>query len=330
MGLTREYIMTPEFQIIADGNDITSAIRKGLLSLNVSDEAGITSDKVEIRLDDSKGIIALPRTGAELEVFIGYKETGLVRMGLYVVDEVLLSGEAKTLGIRARAANMRKSLKSPKTRSWDKVTLGNMVERIASEHGLTPRISEEFANLAVEHVDQTESDLNLLTRLARQHDAAVKPVGEFLVFVPKGQAKTAAGVHIPNIMVNVKEITSWSATFAERGKYGAVVGEYHNAETAVKENVKVGSGEPVFTLRHNHSNADEAKQAAKAQLERFTRGTGTLQLTAPGNTRFMAEGKIEVTGVRTGVDGQWMIKKVDHNLDGNGYSCRIDAETPKK
>ena len=45
-------------------------------------------------------------------------------MGAYTVDELELSGPPQTLTIRARAADLRQSLKAPKTRAWDATTLG--------------------------------------------------------------------------------------------------------------------------------------------------------------------------------------------------------------
>ena len=87
------------------------------MSLTVSDRAGLHTDTVEIRLDDREGHIDLPNKGAELKVSIGDKEQGLVQMGLYTVDEIELSGPPDTLIIRAKAANMRSSLKEHKTRS---------------------------------------------------------------------------------------------------------------------------------------------------------------------------------------------------------------------
>ena len=46
-------------------------------------------------------------------------------MGLYTVDELELSGPPDTLTIRAKAANIRSSLKEHKTRAWDDTTLGD-------------------------------------------------------------------------------------------------------------------------------------------------------------------------------------------------------------
>ncbi len=79
--------MTPDFKVIAAGINITPQIRDRLLSLTVNDEAGLRSDQVEITLDDRDNAIELPSPGAPLAVFMGYKETFLVPMGVYTVDD---------------------------------------------------------------------------------------------------------------------------------------------------------------------------------------------------------------------------------------------------
>jgi len=76
--------LTPAFKVMAESQDITRKIGDRLLSLTVTDNAGIQSDTVEIRLDDKHHELILPRTGAELEVSLGYKESGVERMGLSV------------------------------------------------------------------------------------------------------------------------------------------------------------------------------------------------------------------------------------------------------
>ena len=89
--------MQPDFKILADKQDITATIRDRLLSLRVTDEAGTKSDTVEIQLDDRDSKISWPRHGAELEVLLGYRSEGLVRMGHYVVDEIEHSGPPSAL-----------------------------------------------------------------------------------------------------------------------------------------------------------------------------------------------------------------------------------------
>ncbi|MDF1583908.1 MAG: hypothetical protein P1P78_11420 [Methyloprofundus sp.] len=63
--------MTPAYKILANQNDITAAIRDRLISLNITDEAGMQSDSITIVLDDRDNIIELPNKGAQLDVFIG-------------------------------------------------------------------------------------------------------------------------------------------------------------------------------------------------------------------------------------------------------------------
>jgi len=40
-----------------------------------------------------------------------------------------------------------------------------------------------------------------------------------------------------------------------------------------------------------------------------------------------AEGKLTITGVRDGVNGDWTLTRVTHTIDGSGYRCSAEAET---
>ena len=322
--------MTPAFQILADSRDITEKIADRLLALTITDEAGIQSDTVEIRLDDRDDAIELPRTGAELMISIGYRETGLAKMGLYTVDEISLSGPVRTMAIRAKAANMPQSVKAPKTRPWDEITLGDLVSAIAGEHGLTPRVGTELAGINLPHLDQTEeSDLHLLTRLAQQFDAVAKPAGGMLLLVKRGQAKSATGKTIPEVILRPDELSSWQATLAERGRYGSVIAEWHDKSAAKREMVQAGDGDPIFQLRRSYPDAEQALSATEAKLASLSRGTGSLEVTLPGNPNLMAEGSVKLTVFRSGIDGRWLINRVTHSISSQGYTTSFSAESLK-
>lgn len=49
--------MRPDFQILADGKDTTATFRDRLISLRITDKAGLESDAVEVTLDDRDGAI---------------------------------------------------------------------------------------------------------------------------------------------------------------------------------------------------------------------------------------------------------------------------------
>lgn len=320
--------MTPDFQILADETDVTAAIRDRLISLAVSDAAGIESDTLEIAIDDRGGVVALPRTGAELEARMGYRESGLARMGLFVADEIGLAGPPAGMTIRARAADMRQGLKRPRTRPWENVTLGDIVATIAAEHGYTARCAEALASVAIGHIDQAdESDLHFLTRLAGERGAVAKPAGKCLVFAPAGEAKSVTGQQLPAVSLYAGQVSRWEVTLAERGKYPAVTARYYDPALAEEVPITVGSGEPVYTIGRRYPDRDAAVTAAKARLAAFARGKATIRLTCPGDTRLMAEGKLALTGIRDGVDGEWSMTRVSHRLDAGGYACDIEAES---
>ena len=319
--------MTPLFRILADSVDVTAAFAGRLSSLSVSDAAGIESDAAEIVIDDRDGKIALPRTGAELDVRMGYEQTGLAPMGLFVVDEISLAGPPRAMTIRARAADLRQSLKRPRTRPWDGATIGAIVATIAAEHGYEPRCAAALAVETIAHIDQVdESDLHFLTRLAQQRGAVTKPAGGMLLFVPAGEAKSATGKTLPAAALAGGQVGRYEVTLAERGKYPAVTARWYDAAAASEQTVTVGSGEPVYTIGRRYPDHDAAYTAAKARLAAFARGTATLRLTAPGDTRLMAEGRLTVSGLRSGVNGDWTMTRVSHRIDRAGYTCEIEAE----
>jgi len=273
--------MTPDYQLLADQQDITAAIADRLLSLRVTvslrvtDESGIQSDRLEIKLDDRDRKILLPRIGAELELSLGYQETGLRQMGLYTVDEVSVEGPPDELVIRAHAADFRQSLKAQRTQSWELVSLSDIVSTIATRHGLTPIVAASLKNAMIEHIDQTnESDLHFLTRLGQHYDALAKPLQGRLLFVPEGEAKTASGKSIPAISLSRDQLTKWRFAYTDRDRYQAVIAHWHNMNTGEKELVQIGveSAEPVFTLRDQYPDADAAIVAAKAKLKALKRG----------------------------------------------------------
>ena len=324
----------PDWRILADGQDATAKMRDRLLRLTVTDEAGNDSDAVEIELDNRDGALALPRTGAELRVFLGWQGAGLTDMGLYVVDEIRTSGMPRTLVIAAKAADMRASFKAPKTRSWHDTTLGDLVATIAGEQGLEPVVAAELAGVPVPHLDQTgESDMALLSRLARQYGAVAKPAYGKLIFVPRGQAKAASGRELPTVSLSygAGDISGWGTTIAERGRYGAVTAHWHDKAAAERKSVTVGGDEPTMTLPTSYPTEAEAKAAAEAKLAGLMRGAAKLSLDGPGRVDLFAEGRLVVAGLDAAADGEWGITRVEHTLvKGGGLTFTLDAETVLK
>jgi len=323
--------MRPAFKIRADQVDVTAVIRDRLLSMRIEDEPGWKSDRVELYLDDRDGRIARPAKGAVLDVSIGYSETGLTHMGRFTVDEVEISGPPHRIGIFAKAADMRSEMKQPITKSWDGVTIRDLVSTIASSHGLAPAISPALAGKFYNHVDQTEeSDLHLLTRLARDLDAIAKPASGRLLFVTRGESKSITGKPLKHAVITPEDLADWRMREADREKYTAVIAHFQDVDGGDRVPVRAGEGSPVYTIRRTYPDQAQAYSAAVARLDALQRGAATLACKGRGRTDLVAEGTAALSGFRDGLDGEWTITRATHVFSGTeAFETSFEAETPK-
>lgn len=321
--------MRPMFRITADGGDITANVQDRLISMTITDEAGMESDSLELTLDDRGGVIAVPRRGAKLRVSLGYDKSGLADMGSYVVDEVEISRPPEQMRIRGKAADMIESIKAPRTKEWRDTTIEEIVEEIADRHDLRAKVAEELGEMERPYVAQTdESDLHFLTRLGKELDAVVKVAGGTLVFAPYGQAaQTVGGGSLPTVSIAPGDEIDVRVTIAERGKYGSVVARWHEQKKAEQHEEKAGDGDPVLQLPGMYPNKEQAEQAAEARLKAASRGKSQLSMSMPGNVQLAAEARISLTGFREGIDGAWTVTSVTHTLDSSGYRSSLQAES---
>ncbi|TCN02952.1 contractile injection system protein, VgrG/Pvc8 family [Vibrio crassostreae] len=323
----------PDFSLSADGNDITEAIRRNLLSLTLTDNAGSESDRLDVTvaLPDS---IPTPKKGAVLRLGLGFNGD-LVDKGQFVVDEVTSSGPPRRVQIVANAAPMdnRKqsgSLQTQKTRSWDEVTLGDVVKTVAADHGLVPKVSSDLDSINISHVDQVgESDMNLLTRLAKRYGAISKPANGYWLFLKEGEGKSASGKALTNITVQPHQITTWTARFSSRNDARRVVATYQDLESGDVKEVSTGMGEPEFRIVFKYPNYEEAKAAVLARAKSVKAGSDTLDISMPARSDLMglvAEGHIILDGFGDVEDGKWRTKTVKWSLSEAGMQLSLSGD----
>ncbi|MDE2667566.1 MAG: contractile injection system protein, VgrG/Pvc8 family [Acidobacteriota bacterium] len=322
--------MTPIHEIIAGQADVTAVMRDRLISVTLTDEAGYQSDTLEIRLDDRGSRIALPRRGVTLSIRLGFLETGLATMGDFIVDEVELEGLPSTLIVRARSADLRDELKDQKTRSWSDTTLREVVAAVAADHGLDLRMPPPPPTIHLAHLDQSnESDLHLLTRLARRWDYTLKISGKRLAFVPAGRGLSASGEQVSDVTIRPDQVKEYRATLSDRGKYRSVEAHWQDQEEGEQVTERAGKGEPVFVLRHTYADAEQAKAAAQARLDQLARGRSTVSLTlSRGEPRLRAQSRVTLEGFRSGINGEWVAQRVEHEYGSSGYSTSLEGEVP--
>lgn len=325
--------LKPVFRVRANDQDITGALQDNLISLNLTDEAGTKSDTLTLTLSDSSPGYQLPKSGAKLELWLGYDDQAK-NMGVFIVSDIELSGPPSQMTIKALAAPLSSNsqtfgqLQTQKTRSWDHVSLGDMVRTIAKEQGLKPEVAERFSTIDIPHIDQTaESDINLLSRMAKDHDALVKPVAGRLLFTDKGKGRTVSGKSLPVITLIPADITRWKVSITDRSRYSSVTTRWQDVITGEEKTVTAGEGNPTLKITHPYPDQQAADAAAKSRYQSLQRGASRLSITCPGSPELFAEGGLTLKGFRAGVDGEWIMTRVTHTLDGNGYNCGVECES---
>lgn len=331
----------PVWRVVIDGQDITGTIRPRLIDMSLTDNRGLEADQLDINLDDSDGRLDIPPRGAEIAVWMGWSNVGLIDKGIYTVDEVEHSGTPDQLTIRARSADLREGLATKKERSWHQTTVGAIVTQIAEDNELTPRVSPDLAGEPVAHLDQTsESDGNLLTRLAEMFDAVATVKAGLLLFFRIGQGITFGGQVLDTIHIRRQDGDRHRFSAADREACTAVRACYYDTRAGKKGEVlikreKDSKGKPVEhsadntkTLRHTYASKANATRGAKAALDKSARGVSTFSLTlAKGWPELFPELPATVSGWKPIIDGtDWLLSKVTHRLNPSGLVTELELE----
>lgn len=318
------------YKLTVDGTDISNLIAPRLISLDLTDNRGLEADQLSIVLSDHDGLLAIPPRGAKVRLWLGWNITGLVDKGTYIVDETEHSGAPDVLSIRARSADLRKTLKTKRDAGYTNTTLGTILRTIATRQGLMPVIAKELDTLQVLQLDQTgESDANLLTRLGEDHDAVATIKAGRLIFIRQGKGKTASGADLGHITLTREDGDQHSYLQADRESYEGVRAYYYDVNSAKKQHAIAGGGDNLKDLRHTYSDQASALRAARAEWNRLQRGTATLtyQL-ALGRPDLIPELSYTLMGVKAEIDAIiWHGGNVQHSLTADGgYTTRLDLE----
>lgn len=347
---------TPDYRIaLVGGKDITSTLQGRMESLTLTDNRGFDADQLDITLDDSDGLLDLPPRGAKLSLALGWKHEGLVDKGTYTVDEVEHSGSPDKLIIRARSADLRAGLTTKRERSFHGKKVSDIVAAIASQNRLTAEIAKTFADEIVDHIDQTsESDANLLTRLAEQFDAIATVKHDRLMFIKAGEAKSASGLPLGAVTIVRSKGDQHRFNVADGNNFTAVLAYWQNTASAKKgevlvdaktviKKVKTGkreklgverkdpvkpSAENTKVLRHTYASEATAIRGAKAAFDKLQRGVASFSITlAHGRADLFPELPATVIGFKPIIDStDWIISQVSHSLSDSGFTTQLDLE----
>lgn len=307
---------TPSFKIVANNQDVTEHIAKNLISLSFKDEAGIVSDEITLSV---YGAFKRPQYKDVLKLWIGYKESGLWYCGSFAVQSSERTESATT--ITATGVDFSGGLKKKKNRAWEKLSLKEIVEKIAKENGLSA--IADFGEIKIYYVGQHDtSDLAFLKRFAKDFDAVFNVKDNRIIFLKKGnEAKSA----IPKASINLSECSSYRIKYSNKTLYGSCKAVWHDTKENVIKEVVVGEGKgEQIKLEGNFKNAAEAKEKAKAKLQRANSGivSGSLEIYG---SKIYAGGILTLSNAG-GDEGDYRIKSVNHSLSADSFMTSVEFE----
>ena len=357
--------LTPSAELTIDGRRFGTQAMSRIISISLTDKRGFEADELTIELDDHDGTIAIPKTGSKITLKLGYKETGLVEKGEYLVSEFTASGSPDRLSITARAADLAEALAEQVEKSWHKQTLYQIIETIAKKHKYEYIISKDYQNQKIDHIDQTnESDASFMSRLAEQYDAIATIKNGKLLFIPAGESQTASGQPILPTTITRASGDSHSFTYSSSNSYQAVRAYYTDKKTGQKKEVIVNKdnaypnkkttqqtktvkgktfkakkketdnqkvntdGQKIKTLRHLYATESGAWSGARGAFKKIQRGVAEFSITlAVGRPDLYPETPAVVKGFKPEIDAEaWLITEVSHKIDAGGYTAGIQFE----
>ena len=247
------------------------------------------------------------------------------------MDEVEYSGAPDIITVRARSADLTADMRTRRERSWHNTTLGAVLNALAGEHGLTPRVAEALARTKLPHLDQAnESDMNLLTRLGQRFNAVATVKAGSLLFAPIGAGTTSTGKPLPTVTLTRRDGDQHRYSVADRDAYTGVRAYWVDKGKARRQSVLVGTDDNAKRLRESYADEATARQHAHAELERVKRGVAKFNYTlAIGRADLFPEQPITASGFKPDIDGQrWLIAKTTHSVSGSsGFTTALELES---
>jgi phage protein D len=192
-------------------------------------------------------------------------------------------------------------------------------------------VTAELADINLGHTDQTdESDINLLTRLARANGAEATIKQKKLLIFRAGTAQTASGKKLPPITITRADGDQFNYDENDRDHdYTGVVAYYQDDSKARRTGAHVGTTAKEKRLKGTFANAADAQQAANAEKSRIGRSMATFTINkAIGIPEISTESPVILQGIKTAIDTlHWIVTKATHHYDaGGGLNSYLELE----
>ena len=355
---------TAIYDVEVDGTNISTTLAPILISLSIKLDDKANADELSLELDDSDGQIELPRMGATVTAALGWDDTGAVVSFEGTVDTASSNGEGKkhdhhgggrhggggggsqqsaggrgkgrTLTISAKSADMTGKLKQQRSAHMDNATFGDVAQAWGKKAGLTVKVDSALSSVKRPYWSMArESFMTWGERMAQQLDATFTIYNGTAAFTPRAGGTSASGQALTAIDVAWGiNLLEWSvAPVLSRPDYGTFqtrwydpVAAAHKVETA---DGSAGKSPATHSHRVSAPDGDQAKAQSGSNKTESGREKGSGSVTIDGEPNAIAGALANVSGIRDGVDGTYLISGVTHSLSRHsGFITHLELKQP--
>jgi uncharacterized protein len=322
----------PLYKIEVDGRDVTAGFNDRATDIKVTLHNGMQADDFHATFDDRDWQLQPPRKGAILKCWMDDGRHGLALMGAFEIKgrrRRFDKDKGRELEVTGKSAHVRQSVKSPRSGEYkDGTTYQQLADEVAGRHGLVAKVSPSIASMVLGWEPQTEeSDLHLMTRLAREIDAISQWSNGRLILLSRDDQAAAPQE------LRESDFISCDVNDDDRARHGKSGAHYddkgkNRRGRVAHDNDEDGAGDaPETGHRDTFSSKSRAKGAAKGLTRKMQRGESGLAGVMTGdNTVVAGLPRVIEWGVEM-FDGNWDIKQAEHHINKDaGYKTSIKCD----
>ena len=322
--------------VIVDGAALDPMWRNLIVEVRVRDTLALP-DSAVVRISDPKGehIDSHPlQLGKELEIKASAKgatTTSAIFKGQIVALEPEFTSQGVMIVVRALDRG-HKLQRERKVRTFQQMSAGDMVNKIAGEAGLTAEVTS--SSVVFEFFQQSaETDWEFITRLARMHDYRFYVEDRKLCFHPAKAESASVTVRWQDTLVSfrprvsgVQQVNSIAMRSWDPKTKAAVTGNASSPQTTSHAGIMrsqvasdLGGGATMVADRVAANNGEAnafAKSALAGRADAYFEAEGT----AFGDPGIRAGKTIKIEGVGSKLSGEYVISTSTHTYKGKtGY-----------
>jgi phage protein D len=337
--------------------DVTQKFDPYLMRVRVVDKE-LASDECHIELDDAYGRLRLPDDREPIRIGLGWQSDAVYTSFEGTVDDVVHHGQkrqGRLLTIVGTGVDFLTKSKQHIQMSFEEkkkdegVPLSDVLRALAARANIPEIVIDpKFEGIKLPSYVVDESPNNAFLRLARDFGGIVKYAmkdGQQIVsFTDKASEKNALGQTMPTVFAvaggNNANLIGWNIhPRASRAQWSETSAQWFSRTAAAWERhvnkVPVGGGGWFSQLDTRHTNGSQSSTEKEAESKAGADASGSLRrrgygwVAIDGDPKAQAGSRVDVRGIRSGVDGSYKITEAEHTYHkGGGYTTLLTIEDP--